>query len=418
MRILTGLVGFSFVLMAWAGCGGDSPTRPDPIAARQLPEEFRAEASDLVQGNNAFALDLYHQLAKADDGNLFLSPFSISTAFAMTYGGARGRTEAEMAQVFRFPLDQDRLHPVFGALLKSLDTGMGFDGYRLNIANRLFGQEGYGFLDAYLGLTRDHYDAELEPMDFVGDPDGSRRHINAWVEDRTEERIKDLLPERSITSNTVLVLVNAIYFKGNWAARFDAAKTEDSPFHVAPGNEVTVPIMHQKQTFPVGHGEGVELLELPYQGQDLSMIVLLPNAEDGLADLENRLTPENLTAWLGTMHDTELDIYLPKFTVTSKFKLKQTLSVMGMPTAFGPTADFTGMNGIGGLFISDAYHKAFVTVDEEGTEAAAATAVVIDRSGVPSEFRADHPFLFLIRDNVTGSILFLGRVVDPSDTGE
>ncbi len=413
MRMLTGLVGFSFVVAAGAGCG-DSVTRPDPMVERQLPEEFRGEASDLVRGNNTFALDLYHRLAKVDDGNLFLSPFSISTAFAMTYGGARGETESEMAAVFRFPLDQDRLHPVFGALLTSLDTGMGFDGYRLNLANRLFGQEGYGFLDAYLALTRDHYAAYLERLDFGADPEGSRRHINTWVEDRTEDRIKDLLPENSITPNTTLVLTNAIYFKGNWAARFDAAKTEDAPFHVAAGNDVTVPIMHQKQTFAVGYAQGVKLLELPYQGRDLSMIVLLPSAGNGLTDLESRLTPEDLDLWLGSMHDTEIEVYLPKFTMTSKFKLKQTLSALGMPIAFGPGADFSGMNGGGGLFISDAYHKAFVTVDEEGTEAAAATAVVIDRTSLPPEFRADHPFLFLIRDNVTGSILFLGRVVDPS----
>jgi serpin B len=415
MKHLTVFLSVSVLVAAWIGCGGSSPTRPDLLTARQLPDSLRSEASGVVQENNAFAVSLYQELIKEKDGNLFLSPFSISTAFAMTYAGARGETESQMAQVFGFPMPQDRLHAVFGALLRSLDTGTSYDGYRLNLANRLFGQKGFGFTDSYLAVTRDDYDAELETMNFESDPDGSRRHINTWVEDKTEQCIKDLLPTGSVTSDTRLVLVNAIYFKGDWADQFDPALTRDGAFHVAPGNDVTVPFMHRTGDYTIGYGEGVQLLELPYKGKDLSMIVLLPAAGEGsLEALEARLTAQDLESWLGAGHETEVNVTFPKFTMTSEFTLKSTLSAMGMPVAFTDRADLSGMNGSGGLFIQDAYHKAFVKVDEEGTEAAAATGTTVGLTSLPPEFRADHPFLFLIRDNVTGSILFLGRVMDPS----
>ncbi len=408
----------ALALGANLGCGGKNavapPTPADIAAARALPDSVAAEASDLVAANTGFALGLYRRLAAGNDGNLFLSPFSISTAFAMTFAGARGQTEAEMAGVFGFPLDQERMHAVFGALLGSLDTGTGFDGYRLNLADRLFGQTGYGFLDGYLALTRERYGAELERLDFAGDPESSRTHINDWVESKTENRIVDLLPAGSITSATTLVLANAIYFKGNWKYRFDPAATRAAPFHLASGSDVTAPMMHQEGTFRFGYADGVQIVDLPYAGEDLSMLILLPRAADGLTALTGALTPQVLATWTAELREAEIEVDLPRFGMTSEFRLKPTLSAMGMPSAFGLGADFSGMNGTGGLFVSDAYHKAFVKVDEAGTEAAAATAVDVGRTSLPPQFRADHPFLFLIRDHVTGSVLFLGRVSDPT----
>lgn len=399
--------------LALGACSGDNPTAPvDPLVVRQLPESVRAEASQVVEGNNKFALDLYRQLSGAD-GNLFLSPFSISTAFAMTYAGARTTTESEMSAVFHFPLDQDRLHPVFHELLASLNTGIGLDGYRMDVANRLWGQQGFGFLTAYLTLTREQYGAELETMDFAGDADASRQRINAWVEEQTQQKIKDLLPPGSVGSATRLVLTNAIYFKGKWQSQFDPKETRDALFHLSPTETVTVPLMHLNAEMAVGYGKGLSILELPYSGRDLSMLILLPETIDGLPAVEAALTPENLETWRGTLLEREVDIYLPRFTVTSFFSLAQTLTAMGMPTAFTFEADLSGMNGARNLFIQDALHKAFINVNEEGTEAAAATGVVVGEVSMPPQFNADHPFILLIRDNVTGSILFLGRVVNP-----
>lgn len=399
---------------ALTACSGDRPTTPpDPLVIRRLPEPVHVEAAQVVEGNNAFALDLYRQL-RSEPGNLFLSPFSISTAFAMTYAGARGATEREMSEVLHFPLDQERLHPVFHELLNSLNTGVGLEGYRLDVANRLWGQTGFGFLPAYLTLTRDLYEAGLETVDFLRETEVARTRINAWVEEKTQQKIKNLIPMGVLSPATVLVLTNAIYFKGQWQSQFDSRLTRDDLFHVSAARTVTVPLMHRKAEVGTARAPGVELLELPYRGRDLSMLILLPEAMDGLPALEESLTPANLALWRGLLHSEELDVYLPRFTVTSFFSLKETLARMGMSTAFSAAADFSGMNGERNLFIQDALHKAFVNVNEEGTEAAAATAVIVGRTSVPGQFRADHPFLFLIRDNVTESILFLGRVVDPT----
>jgi len=395
-------------------CAG-SPTEPDPFDARQLSADLREEADEVVAGNNTFALDLYGNL-RAEEGNLFLSPFSISTAFAMVYGGARGETEQQIAQVFHFGLGQDRLHTLYQALLASLDTGAGFDGYRLDVANRLWGQKGFSFLPSYLDLTRNQYGAELEVLDFQADAEACRTTINNWVADHTGQLIKDLMPAGSITSLTRLVLTNAIYFKGKWATEFDPDLTRPIPFYVTPEQTVEVDMMVMKEfTYSTYATEDVALAELPYRGKDISMILLVPTRLDGLPAVEAVLTPENLAAWMGAMEPRKQDLYLPRFEVASEFGLNDVLAAMGMPDAFDPqTADFSGMDGERDLSIQAAVHKAFVKVNEEGTEAAAATGVGMGTTSVPPSVRADRPFLFLIHDNVTGSILFLGRVADPT----
>jgi len=392
------------------------PTGPqDPLDARQLSADLRADADEVVAGNNAFALDLYTDL-RAAKGNLFLSPFSISTAFAMVYGGARGTTEEQIAEVFHFGLDQARLHTLYHALLASLDTGIGFDGYKLDIANRLWGQKGFAFLPAYLDLTRESYGAELQTLDFQADPTACRNTINAWVAEQTAQRILDLMPAGSITADTRLVLTNAIYFKGKWATEFDPELTRPAPFYVTPEQTVDVDMMAMKDfTYSTYATEDVTLAELPYRGQDLSMVLIVPTRLDGLSEVEAQLTPELLAAWIGSMEPREQDLYLPRFEMESSFGLNDVLVRMGMPDAFDANAaDFSGMDGKRDLSIQAAVHKAFVKVNEEGTEAAAATGVGVGVTSLPPSVRADHPFLFLIRDKVTGSILFLGRMSDPT----
>jgi serpin B len=405
--------------VAAAGCGSPASSPPDdPFGARGLPEKLRADAASVVESSNRFSVDLYAQLASSP-GNLFFSPFSVSTALAMTHAGARGVTADEMTRVLRFSLEPASLHPVYGALIGSLDRGAGLGGYRLNVANRLWGQAGYGFLELFLRTTRKHYGAELAQLDFAAAPEPARAAINGWVEEKTAGKIRDLCPAGTIGRLTRLVLTNAIYFKGSWADRFDEAATLEAPFHSSSSASVDVPTMSQSGRFALAHVDGVDLLELPYQGGDLSMVILLPVAVDGLASLESRLTFENLTAWFAAVDAVDpqqVSVSLPRFRMSSSFVLNEVLAAMGMPSAFDPSvADFSEMNGRRDLFVGTVVHQGFVEVNEEGTEAAAATGVIetLGYSEV-TPFLADHPFLFLIRDHLTGSVLFLGRVLDPS----
>jgi serpin B len=381
-----------------------------------------AEANDaspteaLVNSNTAFALHLYGQL-RGQEGNLFLSPYSISTALAMTYAGARENTEKQMAQVLHFTLPQDQLHPAFASMEAALKAIQEKGDIELRVANALWPQKDYVFLEEFLALIGKYYGSAITPLDYKTAHEAARRTINEWVEKKTNDKIKDLIPEGVLDAFTRLVLTNAIYFKGNWATQFDKKLTEDAPFHLLSGDSVETPLMHQKQTCGYAEFEGLQVLELPYVGDALSMVLLLPREVDGLAELEHRLTTDNLEKWTGQLGKQQVSIFLPKFTMTSQFQLEKTLGSMGMPDAFGSRADFSGMDGTRNLFISAVIHKAFVAVDEEGTEAAAATGVVISLTAAPRPtpvFRADHPFVFIIRDNASGSILFLGRVVDPT----
>jgi serpin B len=374
----------------------------------------------VVKGNTEFALNLYGKL-RAQPGNLFCSPYSISTALAMTYAGARGQTAAEMARALDFTLEPGRLHPAFGALQHRLLQGSGpKHGYQLSVANALWGQQNFGFLPDFLNRTRRDYGAGLREVDFRADPEAARRIINAWVEQRTRDRIKDLLPQGLLTTDTRLVLTNAIYFKGFWAEQFTKANTRLEPFQLAGGGQVQGPLMHRTGHFKYLDGGDFQALELPYRGKDLSMVVLLPKKVNGLAALEGRLKEANRAAWLGRLREQEVQVALPRFTVTREFNLNQVLESLGMRQAFVPGgADFSGMSGTNGrrLFIQAVVHKAFVDVNEEGTEAAAATGVAVAKEAAPADpavFRADHPFVFLIRDNRSGSMLFLGRLTNPA----
>jgi serpin B len=402
----------SVVLLAFAAaaafivCGTPACNAAEPAAP----------TGAVVEGNNAFALALYAKLRAENKGNVFFSPYSISTALAMTYAGAKEKTASEMAEVLHFTVPQEQVAPAFAALGAKLHGDVKKDGYQLRIANRLWGQTGYHFLPAFLQVTRDDYGAELGQLDFVGNAEAARNTINSWVTEKTEQKIKDLIPRGVLGKNTTLVLTNAIYFKGDWLLKFEARATRDAPFLVTASEKVNVPMMRQTAMFAYGAVDNVQVLELPYVGRNLSMFVLLPKETDGLADLEKRLTAKSLKAWTSGLKMQTIEVFLPKFRMTLSFRLEKMLESMGMAMAFTGDADFSGMTGKRDLFISAVVHKAFVDVKERGTEAAAATGVMMARAAAPLKnpvFRADHPFLFLIRDNRTGSILFLGRVVNP-----
>jgi serpin B len=336
----------------------------------------------------------------------------------MTYAGARTETADQMAKTLHFPLGQERLHPTFAALQQELNAPGKKRGYELSVANALWGQKGYGFLPQFLQVTRDNYGAGLNEVDFVRATEEARKTINAWVEKETKDKIKELLKPGVLDVDTRLVLTNAIYFKGDWAKQFKKDQTRDEPFRIAAGKSVKVPMMHQYEA-PFGYFESdtLQALQLPYEGKELSMVVLLPKKVDGLPELEKSLTADRLADVISKIREQDVNVALPKFKVTAEFKLNDELAKLGMPLAFTMgRADFSGMNGDREkLFISAVVHKAFVDVNEQGTEAAAATGVVIKTQSariVPT-FRADHPFLFVIRDNRSHGILFLGRLVNP-----
>ena len=395
------------------------------VAAESEPlNEESDKQGMIVQGNNTFALDLYAKLQETD-GNAFFSPYSISTALAMTYAGAREQTATQMVEVLHFPvktqtgdLGRQQFALVFGELVKKLNT-RGEDGaYELSVANALWGQKDYGFLTKFLELVEKHYGGRLNEVDFVGATETARQTINAWVEKKTNDKIKNLIPKGVLDSMTRLVLTNAIYFKGNWARQFKEDKTKEAPFTLSGGKKVDVAMMNQTAKFGYMETDTFQGLELPYVDNELSMIVLLPKKYDGLGELEQSLTLEHLSQWQSKLVKREVVVSIPKFKLTSQFSLASVLKAMGMTDAFSSSANFSGMNGKRDLFISAVIHKAYVDVNEEGTEAAAATAVTMRLTSMgpssrPPVFRADHPFLFLIRDNQSGSILFIGRVMNP-----
>ncbi|MBU0702971.1 MAG: serpin family protein, partial [Chloroflexi bacterium] len=388
-----------------------------------LPDVPDADSQELIAGNNAFAFDLYHTLQEAEE-NLFFSPYSISTALAMTYAGARGDTERQMADVFHFTLPQERLHQAFNALDLAVVHGDGDaqtsaeEDFTLNVANSLWGQQGYSFLPDFLDLLAENYGAGLRLVDFTSASEPARLAINEWVSDQTEERIDDLIPQGAITDLTRLVLANAIYFDAKWLHPFDMAHTRDGVFNLLDGGQVSVPMMSMSDMADLlyAQGSGYQAVELPYRGGRAAMTIIVPDP-GSFVDLESALNADQIDAILANMEYASVALTLPKFSYEQSVSMAKTLADMGMPDAMDPgRADLSGMDGTQDLYITDVFHKAFVAVDEAGTEAAAATAVIIGIESAPVidvELTVDRPFVFLIRDIETGSILFLGRVLNP-----
>ena len=410
----------SYWLIETAG-GISAYVAADAVRAADEPSDANGKTMQaLVQANNAFSLDIYKRLAQRETGNLFLSPLNISMAFAMVYAGARGETAEQIAGVLRLAPSQTDVHVGYAGLQEALQNQSGQGKYQLSLANRLWGQQSYVFSQDFTQLSRRYYGAELGQVDFRARPEEARSAINQWVTQQTSGKIEDLLPEGSVDMNTLLVLTSAIYFKGDWESPFLPHATREAPFHITAKNQVDVPTMFQEERFEHAELAGVDLLKLPYNGEEqLSLIVLLPTNHDGLADLEKQLSPTQLTNWLKKLEPRQVQVYLPKFKSTSQFELKSTLGDMGMTAIFDPErADLSGISEQDQLVLSAAVHQAFVQVDEEGTEAAAATGAVVGVTSAPADtpviFRADHPFLYMIYHERTGSILFLGRLADPS----
>lgn len=369
-----------------------------------------------VNENNQLAIDLYSKY-KSEEGNIFFSPYSISTALAMTYEGAKGKTKEEIQKVLHFPKTAKTRREGFSALYDEIN---GEDKkYELSTANALWAQKDYQFLKKYFSTVKKHYKGDVTNLDFVHETEPSRHTINKWVEDKTKEKIKDLIPQGGIDQKTRLVLTNAVYFKGNWVKQFDKEKTKEQDFKT--GNNIIKAQMMQLTgegvKFNYTENDTVQMLELPYEGKELSMLVILPR--NNLSDLESVISSEKLAEWKNSLVEERVDVYLPRFKFESKYFMVKTLKGMGMNAAFSDDADFSGMTGAKDLCISDVIHQAFVDVNEEGTEAAAATGVIVRkitciRPNLIKIFRADHPFSFLIQQNSTRNILFMGRVNNPT----
>lgn len=400
-----GILGIVVILLGIGLVTAQTATAADD---RNLP-------ATVIQGNNAFAIDLYSHL-KIEAGNLFFCPYSIRTALIMTYAGARGNTAEQMAQVLHLSEDQQQLHQALSTWRDELNQkGTQQQDYQLHSANALWGQKGYHFLDDFLTLTRTYYGAGLQEVDFEKALEEARKTINAWVEDQTHGKIVDFIKPQMIDNTTTLVLTNAIYFKGNWVFPFEKDRTDDAAFTLMNGEQITVPMMSQTATVSYAEDDRVQVLELPYMGDRLSMVFMLPQQPDGLPDLEPELTVKYLEQHLARLQEQKVMVTIPKLSLETDVSLPKMLNALGMTDAFSlPPADFSGMTGKQELSISEVFHKACLDVNEEGAEAAAATEVSMSRGfGLHPTFLADHPFLLLILDRRTGGILFLGRVMDP-----
>lgn len=392
------------------------------VAAKGAAPEAKAPAENpdgkVGSMNNAFAMDLYGRLASGNQKNVFFSPTSVQTALAMTWAGARGATAEQMAKTLHLQNDPGGAEQL-GAFLRSLNGNGDQRAYELNVANALWGMKGYPFLPAYLQTVEKEYGGHLAELDFATAPDAARQTINDWVAGQTHDKIKDLMPAGSVTPATRLVLTNAIYFKGKWDLPFPKSQTHDAEFTAGDGQKVKVPLMYQQAHLRYAEDDAVQMLELPYGHGELAMRIFLPKAADGLPAFERGLTEKRLTDLAAQATSPEVRVSLPRFKLETGYELQEDLPAMGMRLAFTPgQADFSGMSSAERFYIDLVVHKAFVQVDEEGTEAAAATGVgmratAMQRPSPPKIFRADHPFLFAIVHRASGAMLFMGRLENP-----
>jgi len=397
--------------------GGGSLTSGAVSSPMVTNTQVNLVEKDLVNINNDFAFSLYRNL-ESKEGNIFLSPYSISVALSMAYVGARSATRDQMSKVLGFPLS-DESAPLFSSLQERLKSVAGKNDAELLIANALWTEATYPFSESFLAVMKKNYDSMIYPADFKGNYEKERLKINEWVEIQTKDKIKDLIPTGVLNELTRLILTNAIYFKGVWQTPFAKASTREESFFVSRDMSKEISMMNHTGSFNYFEDDHVQMVELPYRGNDLSMFVLLPQEKNGIKELENRINRENWLNNFGRMRTQKIRVFLPKFSATEQFRLKDTLVNMGMPEAFSMKADFSGIDGTKDLFIADVIHKAFVDVNEAGSEAAAATAVVMQTKSMAMTevpipiFRADHPFIFLIAHNQTKAILFMGRFANP-----
>jgi serpin B len=374
------------------------------------------DPAPLVEGNTAFALQMYGQL-RSGEGNLVFSPYSISSALAMVCAGARGETARQMVLALHFDKCLMDVDPLFRELTGALTVP---GGNELEIANSLWPQQGYPFRREYLSLLKKDYQTTVTPQNYTQDPGAARNAINQWVDDKTRHKISEIIGPGALDTSTRLVLVNAMYFNGKWAAPFPAEATHSDNFQTKPGRTITASFMSKNGHFSYGENDQLQIVSLPYAGGKMELTILLPRNRDGISELETNLSPVNLAAWIASQARHPVDVTLPKFKVAAGLELNKILGAMGMKAPFDKAeADFSGMDGrTHWLYLSAVLHKAYIDVNEKGTEAAAVTAGTITPLAMSAaeeskEFRADHPFLFLLRDSSTGSILFIGRVFEP-----
>jgi serpin B len=404
--------------MALGACTAPQGVPEEPAATTQAapaPAAASAAPADVASGQREFGVELYRRIGAAP-GNVFLSPASISAALAMVYAGAEGETAAEMAQALHYPAGAG-LHQGMGALLRRLPIEA--EGRVLRIANALWVQQDFPLRPQYSQAVKLHYGAEPTPVDFVRAPDQAIATVNAWAEQKTAGRIKGLLVRDNINEMTRLILTNSVYFKGDWLSPFSAGQTRKRPFLLPGGGSVPANFMRQRGSFRVLGGPGFQALEAPYRGEELSMLLFVPDRPDGLSEFERALTGEKLRGWIDAVmakQPGDTEFVMPKLQLTTKASLVPPLKALGMRRAFDRNAAEFGAiaRPPGRLFVSDVIHQTFLMVDEKGTEAAAVTAALMEIESMPHQFHADRPFFFLIRDNRSGAILFMGRISDPA----
>ncbi len=375
------------------------------------------ETSEIVKGNNRFCFGLYSNIVKKEKGNIFFSSFSISTAFAMVYEGASGKTAEEIASVFNFQKDSALRRKGWESMFNEINKKS--KDCKLFTANGLWIQEGLKILPEYVVTIEKFYKGKVSNIDFAVATEKARQTINKWIQERTNNKINELFRPGSLNRLTKLVLANAIYFKGEWSLQFDKKETREEDFKVSKERTVKVPMMRitgQSARFNYAEIENLQILEMDYKGGKISMIVLLPKGE--LELLEKSLTEENLRNWISKLREERVDVFFPKFKINQKYTLNEIIQEMGAKSAFTPgEADFSKIDGTKKLFIQIAVHQAFVEVNEEGTEAGGATGIGIGITAIPIKkvFRADHPFIFIIQEKESGSILFIGKVMNPKE---
>lgn len=414
---ISSLFTISLMMVITMSCAKDVKKEKSPDIDASTESSKKANSLTLEEGNKKFAFELYSKL-KDKDGNIFLSPYSVSSALAMTYGGAKNKTEKQMEKALCFPSEQKKVHDGFNKTDKLLELINEKGNVTVNVANSIWPAKNYKFLDDYVKLLKDKYEVVVSPQDFIKAAEEARININSWVEDKTNKKIVDLIGPGVLDELTKLVLVNAIYFKGDWEKQFKEENTQEVDFYAKKGTE-KVQLMSMKSKFKYAEDNLAQIIEIPYKGNELSMVVALPKSKDSLSVLENSLSNEIVDVWEKAMSEKEIFLFLPKFKIEwGTEALDQPLKDLGMVDAFYGNADFSGMTGTKDLFIKTVLHKAFIEVNEEGAEAAAATAVVMARKSSagprPVFFRADHPFVFMIKENSTGTILFIGRLAKPN----
>lgn len=411
------LSGMLVLLALLSSCAQKEMMNDNPKMPSREAAVISITPETVIEGLNAFSFDVYRQMLSGSFNNAFISPLSISAALAMTYAGAEGETADQMRRALHYGPQSISFHQDYGYALDSLSRSN--DDFEINIANAVWVQNAFPLLPAYVNIVKDLYNSESRELDFVHKPEASRKTINDWVESQTNERIKNLIPKGVIDADTRMVLTNAVYFNAEWMDHFNKSLTRREPFYSFDDEEIICDMMYKRSRLAYSKSDDLQILEIPYKGNQYSMMVLLPEQNDGLKNLIRQIGPSILDKHYKNRQWEDVILYLPKFKLNTDYELKPALSVLGMEIAFSDDADFSGMTGKKDLKISSVIHKAFIEVDEEKTEAAAATAVVMKLTTAmpvqkaPIEFRADHPFLFLIKHNESGAILFMGQLTYP-----